>query len=257
MGARVRAWVAGAAGTRRVVASASVDTQRAATISVSGFVVLVGSMLAVGALAELLVFDSTIGRVELEWTDWVARHRVGVLDSAAVAGSSLTDTWTVIGVAFGASCMLWLTGHRHHACLLPTGLVVELGAFLTVSAIIGRERPDVTPLGSVPSTPSFPSGHVAAGVVLYGGLVVISAAITRSKAVARAAAVPAVITVAYVASARVYEGVHHPTDLIGGAILGGGALFVAVLSTGLSAPTRRAIGVGPPEGRQRLKVTSS
>ena len=82
----VRAWVAGAAGTRRVVASASVDTQRAATISVSGFVVLVGSMLAVGALAEVLVFDSTIGRVELEWTDWVARHRVGVLDSAAAAG---------------------------------------------------------------------------------------------------------------------------------------------------------------------------
>ena len=147
-------------------------------------------------------------------------------------------------------------GHRHHACLLPTGLVVELGAFLTVSAIIGRERPDVTPLGSVPSTSSFPSGHVAAGVVLYGGLVVIAASITGSKAVARAAAVPAVITVAYVASARVYEGVHHPTDLIGGAMLGGGALFVAVLSTGSTrrpSSDRRC----PPEGRQRLKVTSS
>ena len=88
--------------------------------------------------------------------------------------------------------MLWLTGHRHHACLLPTGLAVELGVFLTVSTIIGRERPDVTPLGSVPSTSSFPSGHVAAGVVLYGGLVVIAASITGSKAVARAAAVPAV-----------------------------------------------------------------
>ena len=250
-------WAAGAAGNRVAVASASVDTQRAATIAVSGFVVLVASMLAVGALAEVLVFDSTIGRVELEWTDWVARHRVGVLDSAAAVGSSLTDTWTVIGVAFGASSMLWLTGHRRHACLLPTGLAVELGAFLTVSAIIGRARPDVTPLGSVPSTSSFPSGHVAAGVVLYGGLVVIAASITGSKAVARAAAVPAVVTVAYVASARVYEGVHHPTDVIGGAVLGMGALFVAVLSTGLHVPTRRAIGVGRPDGRRRLEVTSS
>ena len=72
---------------------------------------------------------------------------------------------------------------------------------------------------------------------------VIAASITGSKAVARAAAVPAAVVVAYVASARVYEGVHHPTDVIGGAVLGMGALFVAVLSTGLVVPTRRAIGV--------------
>ena len=238
------------------MASASVDSQRAATIAVSGFVVLVASMLAVGALAEILVFDSTIGRVELEWTDWISRHRVGVLDSAAAVGSSLTDTWTVMGVAFGASSMLWLTGHRRHACLLPTGLVVELGVFLIVSTTIGRARPDVTPLGSVPSTASFPSGHVAAGVVLYGGLAVIAASISGSKAVAWVAAVPAAVTVAYVASARVYEGVHHPTDVIGGAVLGVGALFVAASSTGLIVPTGRATGVRRSDGGRRLGVSS-
>ena len=236
-------WAAGAAGNHSVVASASVDAQRTATIAVSGFVVLVAVMLAVGALADVAVFDSTIGRVELEWTDWVARHRVGALDSAAAIGSSLTDTWTVIGIAFGASCMLWLTGHRRHACLLPIGLAVELGVFLTVSTLIGRARPDVTPLGSVPSTSSFPSGHVAAGVVLYGGLVVIVASISGSKAVAQVAAVPAAVAVVYVASARVYEGVHHPSDVIGGAVLGIGALVVAASSTGLRVPTRPVSGV--------------
>ena len=213
-------------------------------------------MLAVGALADVAVFDSTIGRVELEWTDWVARHRVGVLDSAAAIGSSLTDTWTVIGIAFGASSMLWLTGHHRLACLLPTGLAVELGVFLIVSTLIGRPRPDVTPLGSVPSTASFPSGHVAAGVVLYGGLVVIAASISRSKAVARAALVPATAAVVYVASARVYEGVHHPTDVIGGAVLGIGALFVAASSAGLIMPARQGAGVRRPDER-RLEVTGS
>ena len=101
--------------------------------------------------------------------------------------------------------------------MLPIGLAMELAVFLTVSTIIGRERPDVTPLGSVPSTSSFPSGHVAAGVVLYGGLVLIAASITGSKAVARVAAIAATVVVAFVASSRVYEGVHHPTDVIGGA----------------------------------------
>ena len=175
-----RAWAPGVAGSGPVVASASVDVQRAATIALPGLVVLVASMLAVGALAEVLVFDSTFGRMELEWTDWIARHRIGVLDSAATVGSSLTDTWTVIGLAFGASAVLWLTGHRRLACLLPTGLAVELSVFLIVSTMIGRARPDVVALGSVPSTSSFPSGHVAAGVVLYGGLAVITASITAA-----------------------------------------------------------------------------
>src|SRR5688500_1972568 len=115
---------------------------------------LVVAMLAVGALGQVFIFEGPIGRVELEWTDWVARHRIGVFDAVETVGSSLTDTWTVIGVAFGASVILWVTGNRQHASMLLIGLAVELAAFLAVSTIIGRERPDVTPLGSVPSTAS-------------------------------------------------------------------------------------------------------
>ena len=103
------------------MACASVDSRRAVTIALAGFLVVVVAMLTMGALAEILVFDSTIGRVELEWTDWVARHRVGVLDSVATVGSSLTDTWTVIGTAFGAFSMLWLTGYRRHGARCRSG----------------------------------------------------------------------------------------------------------------------------------------
>ena len=185
------------------VASTSVPAKRAAATALSGFVVLVVAMLALGALAELFLFESSIGRVELDWTDWIARHRVSVLDNLAAVGSSFTDTWTVIGTAFGASAMLWLTTYRRQACTLPIGLGLELTVFLAVSTIIGRERPDVMPLGSVPSTSSFPSGHVAAGVVLYGGLVLIVASITGSKVVTRVVAIPAALVIACVASARV------------------------------------------------------
>ena len=244
-------------GKRPAVASTTVRPKRAATTALTGFVVLVVSMLALGSLAELFVFDSTVGRLELGWTEWIALHRVTVLDTLASVGSSFTDTWTVIGTAFGASTMLWLTGYRRQACTLPVGLALELTVFLTVSAIIGRERPDVTPLGSVPSTSSFPSGHVAAGVVLYGGLVLIAVSISGSRAVARGAAIPAAVVIASVGSARVYEGVHHPTDVIGGAVLGMGALFVAAVSTGLVVPTRRTTGARPQVGRRHVEVTSS
>ena len=214
-------------------------------------------MLIVGALGELFVFDSTVGRLELDWTAWIARHRVGALDTLAAVGSSFTDTWTVIGVAFGAASMLWLTGYRSQACVLPIGLALEVTVFLTVSTIIGRDRPDVTPLGSVPSTSSFPSGHVAAGVVLYGGLVVIAASITGSKGVRRLAATAATVVVVCVAMSRVYEGVHHPTDVLGGAALGVAVLFVAALSTGLVGSPLRASGARPQFEERRVEVTSS
>ncbi len=225
-------------GYRSGVASTNLDPKHAATTALAGFVILTVAMLVVGLLGEEFVFDAAIGRLEHDWTNWIAEHRVAVLDTLAATGSSFTDTWTVIGVAFGASSMLWLTRNHRHALLLPVGLALELTVFLTVSTIIGRERPDVTPLGSVPSTFSFPSGHVAAGVVLYGGLALITASLTRSRNVTRAAAIGATIAVVCVASSRVYEGVHHPTDVIGGAAMGAGALYVAGLSTGLITSAR-------------------
>ena len=66
----------------------------------------------------------------------------------------------------------------------------------------------------------------------------------------------AAVAVVFVASARVYEGVHHPTDVIGGAVLGAGALLAAgVISGTIGAPAHAAgapdaeqsnVGVGPP-----------
>ena len=220
------------------------------------FAVLAAGLLALGGLGHVFVFETAIGEVELEWTRWIADHRVGLLDSLATIGSALSDTWTVIGMAFGASSMLWAAGRRSHACLLPVGLALELTVFLSVSTIVGRERPDVTPLGSVPSTSSFPSGHVAAAVVLYGGLALIAASLTQSRAVSRVGAVLAAVAVAFVASARVYEGVHHPSDVIGGAVLGAGALLAAGVISGTigvrahaaAAPDaeQSSVGVGPP-----------
>ena len=234
----------------------TLDLRQLVTHTVYGFVVLAAAMLALGGLAHVFVFETAIGEVELEWTRWIADNRVGPLDTVAPVGSALSDTWTVIGMAFGASSMLWAGGRRSQACLLPVGLALELSVFLSVSTIVGRDRPDVVTLGSVPSTSSFPSGHVAAAVVLYGGLVLIAASLSPSRTVSRIGVVFASIAVVFVASARVYEGVHHPTDVIGGAILGAGALLAAgVISGTIGAPAqssgapggeRSSVGVGPP-----------
>ncbi len=238
------------------MSEATPDLRQLVTHTLFGFVVLAAALLALGGLAHVLVFETAIGETELEWTRWIADNRIGPLDTLAPIGSALSDTWTVIGMAFGASSMLWVVGRRSQACLLPIGLALELSVFLSVSTIIGRERPDVTTLGSVPSTSSFPSGHVAAAVVLYGGLVLIASSLRPFRPVSRVAVALAAIAVVFVASARVYEGVHHPSDVIGGAVLGVGALLAAgVISGTIRAPSRTdaaadaeqsRVAVGPP-----------
>ena len=235
----------------------TLDPRQLLVHTLFGFMVLAAALLALGGFGHVFVFGTAIGDAELEWTRWIADNRVGPLDTLATIGSALSDTWTVIGMAFGASSMLWAAGRRPQACVLPIGLALELTVFLSVSTIVGRDRPDVPTLGSVPSTSSFPSGHVAAAVVLYGGLVLIAASLRPFRPVSRAAVALASMAVLFVALARVYEGVHHPTDVIGGAVLGAGALAAAgVISGIIGAPARAArapdvahqssLDVGPP-----------
>ena len=219
---------------RTGVSSPNIDRRRVATTAIAGYVLLTAALLLVGWIAHHLVFDDAIGHAELDFTRWVSEHRNGFLDSMARTGSSLSDAFTVIGVTLGATVMLWATGHRRQALVLPVALVVELTVFLTVSTLVGRDRPDVDPLGAVPSTSSFPSGHVAAALVLYVGMVVIVASLNPRHRVNRIGAVLAVLAVLYVASSRIYEGMHHPTDVLAGVALGIGALVTGCKAAGLT-----------------------
>ena len=200
--------------------------------AVIGFVVLTGALSMLGFIGVFLVFDGTLGNAEADFVGWVADNRVGVLDSIATTGSTLSDTWTVIGVLVGAASMLWAAGHPRHAMMVGLAVLLEFTTFLAVGAIIGRARPDVETLHSVPSTPSYPSGHVAAAFVLYGALVLVARSLSARSVQRWLWAVPLVIA-CVVAGSRVYEGVHHPSDVVAGFLLGIGALVMAAHATGI------------------------
>ena len=122
--------------------------------------------------------------------------------------------------------------------VLVTGLVLELSAFLAVNAVIGRDRPAVARLGSTPSTSSFPSGHTAATLVLYGAIALFVSATARAFAWRALAWLAAAVMPVVVGFARVYRGFHHPTDVFFGLVLGIAALAVAVLAVRRWAPER-------------------
>jgi undecaprenyl-diphosphatase len=122
----------------------------------------------------------------------------------------------------------WL-GRWRESIGVMVAILGELFVFLLVTNTVHRDRPPVPRLDPAPPTSSFPSGHTAAAVALYGCLAVI---VLRQMAHRRLAVLIAVLCCCVppiVAVSRVYRGMHYTTDVLFGAIGGGVWLLIAVL----------------------------
>lgn len=214
---------------------AAVDGVRGAVPVVSvfaaGYVVLTVTMIGLGLLVMEFVVDRWLGDIDSHVTHWLARNRSPVGDAIAAVVANLADTWTVVGMAVGAVSILLVEHHVRPSIVLIVGLPLELAVFLTVTYTVEQPRPDVPKLASVPATASFPSGHTTAAVVLYGGLALIICSLTSSRRLRAWLTTLGIAIPVAVGAARVYAGIHHPTDVVVGLGLGTGCLTVAVLAT--------------------------
>jgi undecaprenyl-diphosphatase len=205
----------------------------AALVALAGYAVLVVTLLGIGfALTHL---DSSVGRWDESVNRWFASHRTGTWNSITGTSTWFVNTVPAIGVAAIITAVLAVLRRWREAAMLVIALALELAVFLSVTFVVARPRPDVPRLNSTPSTSSFPSGHTAAATVLFAGLAIIVTCCTRNTVVRITMFVIAVAVAALIGFARVYRGMHHPTDVIVGALLGAACLIVAVLTVRASA----------------------
>ena len=144
--------------------------------------------------------------------------------------TALVTFWTNLGNAgilwiAAAVIMLFFKKTRRAGALALGGLLINLiivNGFL--KPVIGRPRPWVLIDGWVPlvysDDPSFPSGHTSASFAF--------AAAAWCALDAKWAKVLIVAAAALMGLSRLYVGVHFPSDVVGGAVIGAACGLLAV-----------------------------
>ena len=166
---------------------------------------------------------------------WFSTRRTSGWSSFSSLGSHLAETAPIIvGALILEAVLIWRRRWRD-LLLVLVGLSVEITVFLTVNEIVRRPRPPVHRLGIEPSTFSFPSGHVAATVVLYGSMALLVSLTYRKRLLTAAVWSVVALLALSVGFARVYRGMHHVSDVVAGALMGLACLAVAAVAARTSA----------------------
>ena len=163
--------------------------------------------------------------------DWFVAHRTPTLNTATGIGSGVANTQTALAVTVVVVMLLrWRLGRWYESWVLATALAGELLVFVGITATVHRARPGVQHLDGAPPTSSFPSGHTAAAVAIYGCVAILLLVLWPGVASRLAACVLFTIPIV-VGLSRLYRGMHFPSDVLFGAI--GGALWLTVVITTL------------------------
>jgi len=202
------------------------------TVIVVGYAGLVALMSLVGLLLTRVLlpiggfaaWDEGINR-------WLADHRDPTLELFSWIGSTLAGG-LVIPVVVVFFLAVFLALHRWRLAAFTLFVIaVESGAYRATTLLVHRDRPSVPRLESLPVDASFPSGHTAASLALYGGLLLLLISRVRRPLPTVACVVLALTLTTFVAWARMYRGMHHLTDTVAGLLLGIGALLVTIFAS--------------------------
>lgn len=194
---------------------------------------LAGAFLLLGLLAEFHeeLTDNLVRVSDRTITDYLRGLESPAL-TYAMRALSFIGSWMVL-VPVVAVGFFWLLvrGSRREALIF--GGVVGGASLLNVYLKLVFERPRPSPLWALAEEASFsfPSGHSVAAFAFYGVIAYLIFRRLKSRHTRVALVVAAVVFILTMGASRVYLGVHYPSDVAAGYLVGFVWLATVVLAS--------------------------
>jgi undecaprenyl-diphosphatase len=210
-------------------------------VLVPAFVAFAALSIGIGFLVtHLLLHVAGVNSADENAIVWLAQHRTSTGTDASFVGSSIAGG-QVLPILVGSIALVCLLRRQWRiAAFIVFALVVESALYRATTLVIHRHRPNVVRLEHLQVNASYPSGHTAAAVAVYAGLVLLLTSRFKNGALRTLAWTIAIAIPLFVAASRMYRGMHHPIDTVGGAAVGVAAVIVVVFACRVAGATAKS-----------------
>jgi len=158
---------------------------------------------------------------------WFESVRTPALNSVTAVLSGIGTTEFIIGACVLFVGLFWWRTKQWWLAIVPAqAIAVQAIVFMTAALVVGRERPEVEHLDDSPPTSAYPSGHTGASTAFYVTLAMVAQRIGNPVARAVVTILCLLVPIS-VGTARLYRGMHSPTDVAMGALNGLVCAFLA------------------------------
>ena len=190
-----------------------------------GIFVLAGATIAFAGTSAFAKFAGHVTSGSTQAFDdavltWIGQHRSTALEPIILEITFLGTGTVVTAIVAVAAMFLWLTRHKYSASLLLISTIggIVLNNLLKVG--FDRPRPRVFEWGSQALSSSFPSGHAMSAAVVYGTVAYLAARLQKRHWHRAVTLLVAGLLILMIGATRLYLGVHYPSDVLAGIIIG-------------------------------------
>jgi undecaprenyl-diphosphatase len=216
------------------------------------FYLTLGVFLLVGiviAIAGTLVFAELGEWVKKGYTQhldvaalqWLGAHHTPLLTTIMTEVTPLGTGIVVMTTVGVTAAFLWHTEHKISAQLLLAATAGNIILNNVLKLYFDRARPSVFEWQTHAASSSFPSGHAMSATVVYGTVAYLLARLQKHGWSRAITLVTAIVMIALICLTRLYLGVHYPSDVLGGIVVGlaWAAFCMATLEASLVLARRR------------------
>ena len=190
-----------------------------------GIYLVGGAIIAIAGTAAFVELASHVRSGATQTFDenvmrWMGAHRIEWIERSLLEITALGTGLVVMMIVLISALFLIATQHRFSAFLL---LVASAGGIVlnaVLKSSFDRPRPQLFEWLTVPSSSSFPSGHAMSSAIVYFTVAYLIARLEKRRWMRTLTIVSSLLLVLLISVSRLYLGVHYPSDVLAGMIIG-------------------------------------